>query len=216
MVFLHEILTFAQKYNMSTDIMVKISGVFNLTDARFYAAAGADFIGFCIDEQHTHFCDLPRIKEIVSWLEGPSYVLETYVELDEDKIDFYLQETGIRSIHTGPNTTSISKKYDDLTIFREVNLSDWNNLETAAGQYLVLSSQKSVADILTDDIDLLTRLCLSYTCFLDLPWQNSSDVEAILSVVTPVGLVFHGSAEEKTGLKNFDWMEEVFEMLGKS
>jgi hypothetical protein len=41
-------------------------------------------------------------------------------------------------------------------------------------------------------------------------------VEAILSVVTPVGLVFHGSAEEKTGLKNFDWMEEVFEMLGKS
>lgn len=201
---------------MSTDIMVKISGVFNLTDARFYAAAGADFIGFCMDETHPHFCDLPRIKEIVSWLEGPSYVLETYVEADEDKIDFYLQESGIRNIHVGPKVVSFSKKYDDLNIFREVDLNEWNHTELSTAKYLVLSSQKPVADILGEDIDVLRRLNQSYSCFLDFDWQNSIDVETVLNAVTPKGLVFHGSAEEKTGLKNFDWMEEVFEMLGKS
>ncbi|MBK8622928.1 MAG: hypothetical protein IPN79_14530 [Saprospiraceae bacterium] len=200
---------------MNTDIMVKISGVFNLTDARFFAAAGADYIGFCMDETHPHFCDLPRIKEIVSWLEGPEYILETYVEPDEDKMDFYLQETGIRSIHIGAAVASIPENHRNLTVFREVLLHDWMNSDLTIGQHIVLKSQKPVSDILKEDVDTISRLNQSYSCFLDFPWQNSSEVEKTLLAVTPAGLVFHGSAEEKTGLKNFDWMEEVFDMLAR-
>ena len=197
---------------MEREIKVKINGVFNLTDARYFAAAGADYLGFCIDENKPDFCNHIKIKEIISWLEGPEYVLETQNPVSDEKIFFYKEETGIQHLHISENIPLIPLSADVKT-FKDIAPENCTEMALHSIDYPVFKSTKSIKDILKYDLERIQTVCQSKDCFLDFIWENVEDIQVVLEKTGAKGLVLHGSEEIKTGYKDFEWMDEVMEMV---
>lgn len=55
-------------------VKTKICGITRLDDARFCAAAGADFLGFIQHEGSPRYVDPKAAKEIIAWVAGPTPV----------------------------------------------------------------------------------------------------------------------------------------------
>lgn len=55
---------------------IKFGAVTNLTDARYAAAAYAEWVGFCFDKNNPRYIQPAKAKEIIDWLSGPVMVAE--------------------------------------------------------------------------------------------------------------------------------------------
>ena len=80
--------------------------VINLTDARYFAARGVDFLLFDLD--HVHMDDL---LEIVEWVQGPQ-ILILVSEKSAEKIDEIVMKVAPYAI--GPKTDMARKSIDYL------------------------------------------------------------------------------------------------------
>lgn len=61
---------------MKDRIILKAGAVTNLTDARFFAAYGVDYIGFCFDPQDPSYISPEQAMAIAGWISGPRIVAE--------------------------------------------------------------------------------------------------------------------------------------------
>jgi phosphoribosylanthranilate isomerase len=65
---------------------IKLSEVNNLSDARFGAAAGFDYLGFCFNPLSPSFIPPVKAKEIIDWVTGP-YMVGEFGEQTVDEIN---------------------------------------------------------------------------------------------------------------------------------
>ncbi|MCG8340254.1 MAG: phosphoribosylanthranilate isomerase [Cytophagales bacterium] len=61
---------------MASKILIKISEVNNLSDARYCAGMGATLMGFPVDKAHPHYISPNKFKEITAWISGVKFVGE--------------------------------------------------------------------------------------------------------------------------------------------
>ncbi len=61
---------------MNQNVKIKLGNVTNLSDARFAAAAGIDYMGFCFDPQSVSYIPPVKAKEIIDWTTGCFVVAE--------------------------------------------------------------------------------------------------------------------------------------------
>jgi len=58
--------------NLKTKVIA--AHVANLTDARYFAAWGVDYMSYDLEEGSDTFIGQEAIKEIIDWVEGPKYL----------------------------------------------------------------------------------------------------------------------------------------------
>ena len=61
---------------MSFLTKVKFSNVNNLSDARYAAAVGIEYIGFCFDKSNPDYIAPIKAKEMIDWITGSNIVAE--------------------------------------------------------------------------------------------------------------------------------------------
>ena len=212
MILLHVLTTFAQKYNMAGNLKAKVSGVFNLTDARYFAAGNVPYIGFCIDEQHPAWCPPDKIREITSWLEGPTYVLDILQPETLVSLPAILAATGLTHVHLGEGLT-LENPSPGITIFKDYLLEngDFGDMDTV--HFPVIRSLLSIPDIEKKYLPVLKDVCQTYPCFLDVTWSDADTLFDLLEATGAAGIILHGGEEVKTGLKSFEVMDEVLERI---
>ncbi len=206
---------------------VKASSISNLTDARYFAAWHVDWLGFDLTADGLAILSLPAVKEIKDWIEGPKIVGELAVldiEQSQQIIDFlslkYIQvgmhtpveylnsltvDSIIKEVIIEPTTTfealqtHLSTYFDYVDYFL-INF-DKNNLAwTAIEAGITLTSSQ------------LQEICAQYEVFLSIDF-TSSNTKKILATIQPLGISVKGGMEEKVGLKSYDELDEVFELL---
>ena len=78
---------------MSLKTEVKVGHISNLSDARYCAGMGVQYLGFSMDSNSEHYVDQDTLKTIKEWIVGPKIVGEfsnlditsyDYSNLDED------------------------------------------------------------------------------------------------------------------------------------
>jgi len=129
---------------LSKDIKIKASAIDNLTDGRFFAAAGVEWVGFPADYSQEQSLTKVQILEIKGWLYGPRYVIETG-NLGEDEINELCQFTGIYNVQT-TRTVDHGALKDVQSIIRELRVdpqTDWEDLEAT-----IAAEQKTTAQFL--------------------------------------------------------------------
>ena len=72
---------------------VKICGLTRLDDARFCAAAGADFLGFIQHEASPRYAEPALVREILAWVAGPVPV-GVFVDASADDVNRRCAEVG--------------------------------------------------------------------------------------------------------------------------
>ena len=79
---------------MSLKLKIKVGNITNLSDARYSAGMGVDWLGFRMDN-----IDPQTFREITGWVTGPRFVIEIHQPSDLNKaVDYtpdYLEIPGL-------------------------------------------------------------------------------------------------------------------------
>ena len=200
-------------------MLIKASRITNLTDARYFAAKEVAFLGFNLEEGTEGYLEPIYMKAIREWVEGPKIVGEfdrTPARTVLEAAKFY----GLDAVQV--SRTSDLEQLDGLEIILLVpgteNPDDLDTLfEQAAPfvQYFLLdfSGNQKAAAILQQDTENWARLFARYPTLLDLD-ISATDLPELLQKLQPAGIALQGGEEEQVGVKSFDEVDEVFEVLG--
>ena len=195
---------------MDRNISVKVSGIHNLTSARYFAARNADYLGFRVDADHRAYCPTEKIAEIISWVEGPAYILETNHLTTE--ISTISAATQIQNIHVG-NPSYVTKADHWQKIFVDVPLDKLLTLTLPENYIPVIQYPGAPAELPEHTTDTLIKWCQNRSCFLDFSWARPKDTVEFLCKSGSAGVIVHGSDDIQTGFQDFDWMDEFFDLL---
>jgi len=206
---------------------IKASNISNLTDARYYAAWQVDWLGFDLRRGGENGLSLAEVKAMKDWIEGPISVGEMDL-LDFDRAKEIITYLELEAIQVGMYTpVEQLQSLQDYTIIKEVVIEPDGNidhLKTHLTEYFDVVSyflldferngitwqdlQQSTAFPIVD----LKEICQRQQVLLSIH-VTVTEVQHLLDSVQPYGLSVSGSEEEKVGVKSFDEVDELFEVL---
>lgn len=199
---------------------IKVSGINNLTDARYFAAKGVDFIGFDVNPESEQFVPLNTIKEIMQWISGVRFVAECGAMDINAIIDTcnYLNIDSVE-VHSGYNMDAFHN--EPFTLFEKTVLTDEKTFEMIANNgrsaYTVLDCRLLDIDfgtILSNEWDeKLREVQESNNVFLDIK-IDTDDLKNLLIQTQPFGIqIQHQSSVEQIGEADFEKLDIFFDIL---
>lgn len=189
---------------------IKVNDIQNLTDARYFAAMGVDYLGFCCNPGSETFCSLAKIKEITEWVQGPQFVLQFQGFQSEKDIKDVIDLGLGHALHFGVFAT-----YDNifgLPIFKEYIFENLDQSTDLNCDFPILRSDIDWEKMSALDKEKLSFILNSNYCYLDFKWQSQS-LDEMLSQLPDFGLILKGGEEERVGVKTFDVIDDIFERL---
>lgn len=197
----------------------KASQIHNLTDARYFAAWGVDWIGFDLDK-----ASLPSIKAIKEWVEGPKFIAEIGLQ-NVDEIKEIIKILELDAVQVGMlGDLDLVKELEGIPIIKEVvveQLDDWERIKKMLDvfapfvDFFILNFDKngiSYTDMNTSNRKHLTQLCATNKVFLSIHF-DPTEIDTLIEEIKPLGISLAGGAEEKVGFKSFDELDDIFEAL---
>jgi phosphoribosylanthranilate isomerase len=200
---------------MASSTKIKLSPITNLSDARFAAAAGIEYMGFCFDPSSPDFLLPIKAREILEWTSGSHAIgefgdqsIEEISELSELlQMDVVLLNNSILP----DELPQIAKP-----IIKAISLDDMGPVELAnelcAYAPYADAFQLNGTQAIAARKDELIEACAQYKIVWNLPYTNEN-VLAILETYKPYSLVILAASEEKTGMKEYDELNEMLEIL---
>ncbi|MEZ4942702.1 MAG: hypothetical protein R3D58_17640 [Saprospiraceae bacterium] len=199
-------------------MLIKASTITNLTDARYFAAKGVDFLGFNLEEGTEGYLDPIFMKAIREWVEGPKIVGEfgktpaatvleaaRFFELDTvqvgliDNLDLLKNLEVILSVPATGNPSELE------SVFQK-------NAPCVTWFLLDFSAQKNTAELLKAHKTAWENLFMAYPTLLDVS-LSADALATLLDQLQPTGLALRGGEEEQIGVKSFDEIDAIFDAL---
>jgi phosphoribosylanthranilate isomerase len=195
---------------------IKLGNITNLSDARFGAAAGATYIGFCFDPSNENYITPLKAKEIIDWVTGSLVVAEFGNQsLDEIRDISELLDVDVIEV----NNQLLPDELMGLgsPIIKKIDVGNFD-----AGQLQVeIDAYKLVADAFhlfagaqskKMDQSQLINICRTEKII----WGLHLDLENVLSVIEtykPFAINVSGGQEERVGIKDFDELNDLLEKI---
>jgi phosphoribosylanthranilate isomerase len=191
---------------MALQTLVKISGITNLTDARYCAGMGVEMVGFGIDESTNDFIGFQKIQDIIQWLSGVQLVgeitnqnIETVSEYGFD----FLETANLQLIDNQVNSNGISSKIILKIVITQENLVQipyiLEKYHTKVS-YFLLESELQFDNHIEN---ILKNYCVKYPILLGFGISKSTIIH-ILNTIKPTGIALKGGIEISPGLKEMD------------
>ncbi len=204
------------------------TGISNLTDARFFAAWEADWLAFDLDPASETYVSPARIAAIQEWIVGPDFAGVTGIQPASDMLRL-CDDLDLKMI-IAPMFIPIETHKElsaILPVFREIVVEPYSTEESLEGflesfapwtACFVFNLSKN--GILPEALEQgrpvsgawLSAICAQYPVLLQMD-LNPSTLKDVLHSVQPAGICLTGGAEEKTGYKSFDELDELLETL---
>lgn len=208
-------------------IPIKASQIANLTDARYFAAMGVNWMGFNFNASDSNFISPTAVHAIKEWVEGPLFVGEfglqpadsikeiaLGLELDMVQLNMLTDLETIEAIGNIPKIVEIVIE-DTLTV--EALEAILARLAPAVDCFL-LSFEKNkilwqgIGQACKISKEELKRVFQRFKVILDID-LSIDNVEEIMEELNPYGLNVSGGQEEQVGVKSFDDLDDIFDCL---
>lgn len=203
-------------------IRILANQVTNLTDARYFAARGVDYI--CMnDGEQTDGITIEEMNAIAEWVEGPEFLLHfTSSDYYLDIVDRF-EPAGLifnkDHLDTVPGSIQSELKFviykiDDFETFGEEGIS---GTDIVLGFDYIILDLKGTGKTLEQLIEagalpIIQAICAAGAVFLDVP-VSASSLHAIIEDIKPEGWVLHGGSEDKVGVKTYEELDDFFDVL---
>lgn len=202
---------------MSLKTLVKVSEVNNLSDARYCAGMGVEMIGFSLDENHPKFIELAKLREIALWISGIKVVGE-FTGDNIENINYLARELKLDYVQLNHTMNPDLLKQLDFPIIQKLILDSANQREIKSYldlykdkvSYFLLENEK--LDSIFGYEEALIDWCKNYPILLGFGIKNE-DLFKILHTIQPTGIGLKGGEEIKPGLKSFDELSSILELL---
>lgn len=203
---------------MALKTFVKISGINNLSDARYCAGMGADILGFSFDPSEAHYLPPEQYTAITGWISGVQYAAEFNVAAPiqiEQQLTQY-EPVDLLQV-SDPAQVSALERFSlpvilklELNHYREVaSIVDVMQEAPPFVQYFLLEKGE---DSKTNWLEEVLRLASRYPILLG--FGVTPDNVLPLTEDTPIsGIALQGSQEIRPGYKSFDDLADILERL---
>ena len=209
---------------MNQKTNIKFGEVNNLSDARYAAGCGAGFLGFNFNPENPKYLDPEKFKEIAGWVEGPILV----AEWDDQPVDYILDQTEelcLEYIQLNKVNPMCSVELQSFQIIQNFYMDGCETIQDIIAhvdavqkctKYFLLSFRDANRQelFLTNPHNeiMLTEFCRDYPVILNFQW-NKNNLLPIIEKYNPFGVNLIGSSEERTGVKDFDFLNDMVELL---
>jgi len=196
---------------MDNTCKIKLGSVNNLTDARFGAAAGAEWIGFSFDTANPLYISPVQAEAIIGWLSGPQPVAEFAATQSLGEIEDIIRLLGFDWIQLAEPAMLHYFEGSDIQVILELDATA-KDFE----QYLQSPSNAVKAFLIKKcSIGKMTEIKEKYPFVLfDVEGLTQNDLEQ-LKQRTPYGINISGGFETAPGIRDFDEMYAVFDVFGQ-
>lgn len=209
------------------NISVKANAITNLTDARYFAARGVDWMGFVLEQGQENAVSQEQFQAIREWVDGVHFVgefdltpageilsLANELQLDAMQVGMFAERDPLMQLK-------------DKTVMKEVVISEdmeeTDILEhfldySPFCEYFILNLRKSgitwqqIENKELYPLSMFQNLCKHNKVFLDIE-MNPANLPAIIGTLKPYGICLSGGTEEKVGYKSFDELDEIFDLF---
>jgi phosphoribosylanthranilate isomerase len=203
-------------------VQIKANAVAHLTDARYFSSMDVEWLGFNLDPMAENSVHPAFLKSIREWISGPVFVGE-FNYTSSDEIIAIAQRADIDAIHLGPLFPYEELKHipGHFTIFSEImiehqrpdtTITTFIQQHSSRVNYFILNFS-NLSDPISDDwINALKSLCSTFPIFIN----RRGDALQICNHIrqfNPLGYCLTGASEEKTGVKSFEALDEIFDAL---
>ncbi|MFY0591981.1 phosphoribosylanthranilate isomerase [Roseivirga sp.] len=189
---------------MALKTFVVVSGINNLSDARYCAGMEVNELGFNIEAENSNYTDPDKFKEMTDWLSGVEFVGEVLSEttdLVETTKSYNLN--GIQISHLSQVKAAIALNLK--VIFNADSIEIAQAAWDASGKslsYVILNGTISTPDLI--DVSFPFVLAEGF---------NADTVLAMLETNKPKGILLKGGDEIRPGYKDFDELADILEVL---
>ena len=214
---------------------LKICGITNLADARYCAGAGVDYLGFIQHRPSPRFIEPAKAKEIISWLYGPEpvgvFVYEGAPNEDTetrtwiDQVNETIRFVGFSMIQIHGTLSPDLLDLIEVPIIKAFSVSPSTTPEAlmqqalayAEANYFLLDTAKAGMWGGTGeafDWDTAKEATETYDVFIA-GGLNASNIEEVIRTVNPYAIDIASGVEESPGVKDFDKLADVFDILSE-
>ncbi|WP_339703148.1 phosphoribosylanthranilate isomerase [Algoriphagus aquimarinus] len=202
---------------MALSTFVKISGITNLSDARYCAGMYVDLLGFSLERESDIFITPAQFNEITGWVSGLEFVGEfvTYKlpEVQETLVN-YPSVKWIEHDRIEPLVELEGKGYGliykmDLQEVRHIEQEVAEKLNESGIIFHITSDHEEL-----DEEDLNAIKLISGHCRVVLGVGiTAQNVKELIDELNLYGISLTGGNEIKPGLKDFDELADILEAL---
>jgi phosphoribosylanthranilate isomerase len=200
----------------------------NLTDARYFAARGVQWLLFDLDESSENFIAPQRMRAIREWVDGVQIVGafelaeagEIRVAVEQWKLNAVLLGM-LTPLETAQNLAGQVPVFKEIVIEQTMTAVDLKTIfETwqQVVQFFVLNFYKNNIDwvLLNENkpltVGTLAKFCEKFSLMLGIDLQVEMLKEE-RNMLLLRNLYVRGGVEEKTGYKSFEALDEIFDAL---
>jgi len=205
---------------MALKTTVYVTGIANLTDARYCAGMGVDYLGFNFDENLNPVLDKDTFYAITGWLAGVKVVAEC------GNMEWELVEEVVRIFQPQVVATSNLDVLNKLAALPVEPLLAWA-FEDMSDEFLdaIKSENGEQISLLIksdnwkypDDFNEEHIMQLTYASSIArllLGFKADADhLAELIDTVQPAGVMLRGSGEIRPGVSELDELAEFLEML---
>jgi len=189
---------------MSLKTKVKAGNITNLSDARYCAGMGVDWLGFPADS-----IDPKTFAEITGWVTGPQFVLELGTGPIPESLSDYAVD--IIQVNYQQLQKSILSKHQFIVA---LSLTDWNDAKAE-----LIKNKDRIQHVLvlnltgnkTEEVNILTEIAAHTDVLISLEGCPYSLHEILDFPIAGINIA--GNSELKPGLKDYTELAEVLEQL---
>ena len=194
---------------------VKLGNITNLSDARYAAASGIDYLGFCFDTNNQNYIAPIKAKEVIDWITGCEIVAEFGNQTIEEiqtisellKADLIELNNQILPNELSQFNKPIIKKIDINNFDSDGLIKEIESYKNQVELFHLFSSKK---------IDLDEKKFTDFFNQHKIIFGFELNADTIISTINsfkPYAINFYGKDEEKTGYKDFEEMNELLELI---
>jgi phosphoribosylanthranilate isomerase len=188
---------------MSLTRFVKVGNISNLSDARYCSGMGVDLLGFSVVPETPSYITGKQFQEIRGWITGPKIIAELHGIRESDSLDAIIEnyrpdflEITLGELH---RVSSVS-----IPLILSVSGDHISQLKHHP-------QQDRVAYLLITEFTNSTKIPTGIPALIAL--SDTVHLADIDDRYKDCGIALSGSPEIRPGIKNYDQLADVLEML---
>lgn len=199
---------------------LKICGITNLPDARYVAAAGADFLGFIRYDQSPRYVEAVACRQIIEWLSGAEPV-GVYVNTPPAVINAEAAQIGFTWIQLSGDETPEDCVKIQYPVIKGLRITNTDTLDSVRErmetyepyvQYFLLDTyRKGVYGGTGETFNwaFAAELAKSFPVLLA-GGLSAENIREAIETTQPTGADLSSRLEETPGVKDFDKLDAFF------
>lgn len=193
---------------MSLVTKVKVGNITNLSEARYCAGMGVDFLGFPTGSSRL---PVETFREIISWVSAPQFVLELEDRMyTGNEIDQLLIDYGVPCVEcTSRHFAALSGLPTTPSVLPAILAQEWDSVK---GMIEDFNDQVVAIRVLpSPSADWAVISAISQRHLVLVDFEMVDDLQ--LLAAGKIGISLSGTEEMKPGLKQYQHLADVLEKL---